>query len=74
MYLSGYTYEKQESANMPVNPPNMPIKEIMYDVYVDYLNNFATVVGYAKHYNLDWHAAEKLLDAARKIYSDVHHK
>lgn len=40
------------------------------DSYIDYLNNFLTVGGYADYYHIDYNDAEFIIKKGRKIYQD----
>lgn len=40
------------------------------DSYIDYLNNFLTVCGYADYYHIDYNDAEFIIKKGRKIYQD----
>lgn len=48
----------------------MNIKNILQTVYLDYLNNFITVAGFAEHYGLTTEQAEQVLDLGRTIHNE----
>jgi hypothetical protein len=49
---------------------DMDIKNILQTVYLDYLNNFITVAGFAEHYGLTTEQAEQVLDLGRTIHNE----
>jgi hypothetical protein len=46
------------------------IKNILQTVYLDYLNNFISVAGFAEHYGLTTEQAEQVLDLGRAIHNE----
>lgn len=48
----------------------MNIKNMLQTVYLDYLNNFISVAGFAEHYGLTTEQAEQVLDLGRAIHNE----
>ena len=44
------------------------IKEVLNDVYLDWVNNFATISAYASWYGIDEQEARAIIDMGRKIH------
>lgn len=44
---------------------------VLKAVYLDYVNNFLTVKGYADHYDITQAQAEVLIDLARAVYYGI---
>lgn len=48
----------------------MNIKNILQTLYLDYLNNFISVSGFAEHYGLTTEQAEQVLGLGRAIHNE----
>lgn len=48
----------------------MNIKNILQTVYMDYLNNFISVAGFAEYYGLTTKQAEQVLNLGRAIHNE----
>lgn len=44
------------------------IKEVLNDVYLDWVNNFATIPAFASWYGVDEKEARAIIDMGRKIH------
>lgn len=53
--------------------PNGPVlRQMLVDLYLDYVNNFITLKGFAEHYGMTEVQAQKLLTVCSEFHETPH--
>ena len=61
-----------ENINLPLNPPHKVARDILDEVYLDYFNNYATIMTYADQHGLTEGQAGILIAQARDVHTTTH--
>ena len=61
-----------ENTNLPLNPPHRSARDILDEIYLDYFNNYATLMTYADQHGLTEGQAGILIALARDVHTTTH--
>ena len=61
-----------ENINLPLNLPHRSARDILNEVYLDYFNNYATIMTYADQHGLTEGQAGILIALARDAHNSKH--
>jgi hypothetical protein len=57
---------------LPLNPPHKVARDILNEIYLDYFNNYATIMTYADQHGLTEGQAGILIALARDVHTSNH--
>lgn len=61
-----------ENINLPLNPPHKVARDTLSEIYLDYFNNYATLMTYADQHGLTEGQAGILIALARDVHTSMH--